>query len=217
MSRVNFTNELNSLRNSMSKMGEEIKILVDITIQVLINDDFTNIKEVIAGEQNTDELEIHIQKQCALLIAKEQPLARDLRLIISIINIITDMERIADQCEDICNYCLKLKDIKPTDNDIYKQHINKMATNVAKMLDNTLLAYKDKDVNILKEVCEYDDKIDAKFAQIWTEIIDTMRQNTDFIIAGPHYIMIIKYLERIADHITNIAEWMIYNITGEYI
>ncbi|OON94785.1 MAG: phosphate transport system regulatory protein PhoU [Candidatus Epulonipiscioides saccharophilum] len=215
--RINFTNELNKLCDSMSAMGDEIKSLFEITLKVLIENDFSNIEEVLKGEERSDELEIQIQKNCVLLIAKEQPIARDLRLIISVINITTDMERIADQCEDICNYCLKIKDNPHTDDDAFKRHINKMAISTAQMLADTFDAYKNKDVKILQEVCEFDDKIDARFNQIWTEIIAMMSENEHFIAFGPPYIMIIKYLERIADHVTNIAEWMIYNITGEYV
>ncbi len=68
----------------------------------------------------------------------------------------------------------------------------------------------------MQQVCDYDDTIDARFSQIWQEIIEEMQKDEDFIHVGPHFIMIIKYLERIADHITNIAEWMMYNITGDF-
>ncbi|OOB77607.1 MAG: phosphate transport system regulatory protein PhoU [Epulopiscium sp. Nuni2H_MBin003] len=216
-SRVNFMNELQDLRYSMADMGMEIEEILDNTLEVLINNNTSLVEKVVEGEKKVDDLELEIQRKCVLLITKEQPIAKDLRLIMSVIKIITDMERISDQCQDICSYYLKIKDAPYTEKDAFKRHTNKMMQSVSDMLSRTLEASKQKDIDTLREVCEYDDTIDDKFTQIWKELIEYMQENTNFISVGPQYIMIIKYLERIADHITNISEWMIYNLTGEYI
>ncbi len=214
--RMSFKQELDNLRHDMIYMGGEIQNILELTLDVIIDNDTDKALIVINGDDEIDELEMAIQRQCVLLIAKEQPLAKDLRLIMSIIKIVTDMERIADQCEEICHYCLKLNDTNHSETDAFKRHVNKMALAIDKMLRKTLDSYRSKDVEAMLEVCEYDDNIDARFTQIWQEIIIEMKSDNEFIPLGPHYIMIIKYLERIADHTTNIAEWMIYNITGEY-
>ncbi|OON90833.1 MAG: hypothetical protein ATN34_02815 [Epulopiscium sp. Nele67-Bin002] len=214
--RTSFKQELNNLRHDMIYMGDEIQNILELTLDVIIDNDVDKALVVINGDDEIDEMEIAIQRQCVLLIAKEQPLAKDLRLIMSIIKIVTDMERIADQCEEICRYCLKLNDNHHTETDAFKRHVNQMALAIDKMLRKTLDSFRSKDVEAMLAVCEYDDNIDARFANIWQEIIAEMKADNEFIPLGPHYIMIIKYLERIADHTTNIAEWMIYNITGEY-
>ncbi len=214
--RIHFKQALRDLRYDMLYMGEEIQKLVNMTLEVVINNNMEVAEEVLKSDDEIDELEIAIQRQCVLLIAREQPLAKDLRLIMSIIKIVTDMERIADQCIDVCTYCIKVHDKQYTVSDAFKRHVNKMAQGVSQMLDKLIQSYKNKDLDSIQEVRDDDDKIDARFTQIWQEIIDEMSQNPEFIPNGPDYIMIIKYLERIADHVTNIAEWMMYNITGEY-
>ncbi len=214
--RMHFAQELIDLRKDMMYMGREVQRLVEMTLDVIINNNLTKAEEVIDQGGEIDRLEVEIQQQCVIMIARQQPMAKDLRLIMSVIKIVTDMERIGDQCQDICKYCLRLQGTTYTESEAFKRHVNKMALGVNTMMNNVLQSYYEKDVEVMQQVCDYDDTIDARFSQIWQEIIEEMLKDEDFIHVGPHFIMIIKYLERIADHITNIAEWMIYNITGDF-
>ena len=152
-----------------------------------------------------------------MLIAHQQPIASDLRFVISVIKIVTDIERIADQCSDICQYSLKLTDKEWHKGIDYQRHMERMAVTAREMLKKALDSFVSKDVETIREICKADDKIDEAFWKIWRELIEEMKGNTAFIENGMHYVMIIKYFERIADHITNIAEWTYYSLTGKYI
>lgn len=211
-----FAQELECLRQDIIQMGAEVEELVKQTILAITTRDKELAKQVIAKDDYIDQVEIEIEKKCVTLIAHQQPLAKDLRLIMSILKIVTDMERIADQCEDICTYSLQLQDGSWSHEEAYKKNIENMATDVQGMLKRAIDGFVQKDVDKMKEICKYDDKIDADFKRIWQEIIEEMKKNAEFIPNGADYIMIIKYFERIADHTTNIAEWLIYNVTGEY-
>lgn len=211
-----FEQELLELRQDIIKMGTDLEIAVGKTIQAIINRDRLLAEEVKQGDDLFDLTEVAIEKKCVALIMHQQPIAHDLRFIMSILKIVTDMERIADQCEDICTYSLKLEDGEWSQEVAYKRHIERMATDVQYMLNMTIDSFVQRDVDKLRTICSYDDKIDGEFKKIWHELIEEMNKSTNFAQCGAEYIMIIKYFERIADHITNIAEWLIYNLTGEY-
>ncbi|WP_053986223.1 phosphate signaling complex protein PhoU [Niameybacter massiliensis] len=210
-----FEKELEDLRLEMIKMGNQVETLVANTIEAVTEQNKELAKQVIKSDDLIDEMEVEIEKKCVSLITHQQPIARDLRLIMSMLKSVTDMERIGDHCEDICTYSLTLEDGVWTKEIAYKRHIEKMATHVREMLSRTLDNFMQKDLDKLKEICQYDDKIDEEFTKIFKEITIEMSKNSDFVPSGAAYIMIVKYLERIADHITNIAEWLIYNLTGE--
>ncbi len=211
-----FEQEMLTLREETIKMGTELEKLLQKTIRAIVDDEHELAKAVMAHDDYFDALEVAIEKQCVSLIMHQQPIAKDLRLIMSTLKIVTDMERIADQCEDICAYSIQLDDGEWSKAIDYKRHIERMAMDVAHMLSMTIDSFVQRDTDKLEAICHYDDKIDANFERIWQELIEEMNKSSDFAKEGARYIMIIKYFERIADHITNIAEWLIYNLTGTY-
>lgn len=211
-----FEKELEDLRLDVIKMGSEVERLVGETIEAVTERNKELAKKVIETDDKIDAMEIEIEKKCISLITHQQPIARDLRFIMSILKSVTDMERIGDHCEDICTYSLKLEDGIWSKEIAYKRHIERMAKNVRDMLAKALDSFVQRDVEQIKAICAFDDQIDAEFTRIFKEIVLEMSHNPEFAESGAGYIMIIKYLERIADHTTNIAEWLIFNLTGEY-
>lgn len=210
-----FTMELDDLRKEVIKMGTKIEELVGQTIEAIIHNDKDLARKIIKEDDVIDAMEIEIEKKCIALITRQQPIAKDLRFVMSILKMVTDMERIGDHCEDICEYSLKIDSVWKEEN-AYHRHITKMGVNVQNMLKGTIDSFVQGDVEKIKAICDYDDNIDLAFTKIWGEILEAMNQDKAFIKEGADYMMIIKYFERIADHTTNIAEWLIYNITGEY-
>ncbi|ONI38935.1 phosphate transport system regulatory protein PhoU [Candidatus Epulonipiscium fishelsonii] len=215
--RIVFEQELTKLNNTVINMGADLEILIKQMIEVIIQDNEDIAPEIINNDIHFDLLELEIEQSCVKLIMTQQPLAKDLRKIISSFKIVTDMERIADQCRDICMYAIHLKDGEWSRDIAYKRNIEKMARRVENMLKNTMDSFINEDIEKLQAVRDYDDKIDDNFEKIWNELVQEMKSNISFTKKGAKYIMIIKYLERIADHITNIAEWFIYDLTGQYI
>ncbi len=214
--RVVFEEKLNSLNDKILAMAKMVQNMFHETISAVVECDKSLARRIINEDTIINDMQIRIEKESALLIAHYQPVAKDLRFVIGSVKIVTDLERIADQCVDICSYSIMIQDGKWNREKDYKRHIENMALNVKEMMGKALQAYVSKDENIICEVSRYDDVIDQKFVKIRGELIEQMKKDVTFVENGVDYIMIIKYLERIADHITNIVEWILYTLSGEY-
>lgn len=211
--RNEFEKELNKLHKDLIKMGAIIEQSINDTIKALKTKDIELANEVIKKDDIIDEMERRIERECILLIARQQPIASDLRDITSVLKIITDLERIADHCEDISEYTIKLSQEKYIKALI---HIPEMAEKVNKMVKDTIDSYIRKDLELAYEICKRDDEVDKYFDTIIDELIEYMKNDTSVIKQCTDFMFIVKYLERMGDHATNIAEWIIYTITGEH-
>lgn len=213
MTRNQFDQELESLHNNMVKMASLVEESIERTISALKKHDVELAKKIFQGDDLVDELEKIIERQCLNLIARQQPLAKDLRTISAALKIITDMERIADHSSDIAEITIKMapeKYIKPL------VDIPKMAECARTMVNKAIDAYIRQDVELAKAVAASDDEVDDLFFKIILELTGIMKNNPDTVEQAINLILIAKYLERMADHATNIGEWVIYNVTGEH-
>lgn len=209
--RIGFERELNNIHNSLLKMGNIIEESIDETIEALVNQDAELANKVIQKDDIIDSMELELEARCIKIIALQQPIASDLRMITSVLKMITDLERIADHCSDISEYTIKLI------NEKYKKplvDIPRMAKQVKKMVSETIQCYIDLDEKKAKEIKLEDDIVDTFFEDIVGEVNDLMKLDKDFVYQGTCLLFIIKYLERMADHATNICGWIIYNATG---
>lgn len=210
--RYEFEKELTRMHKELLKMGALIEQSIDDTIKAMKNQDVALAREVIQRDDEIDQMELVMEAECIMLVTRQQPIASDLRLITSVLKIVTDLERIADHCADISEYVIRLS------NEPYKkplEHIPMMAQQVKKMVKDTIDSYVEKNIEKARKVIDDDDIVDKYFEDIVKEIQDLMKIQEDFIIQGTYFIFIIKYLERMADHATNICEWIEYNITGK--
>ncbi|NLM13472.1 MAG: phosphate signaling complex protein PhoU [Epulopiscium sp.] len=210
--RYEFEKELTRMHKELLKMGALIEQSIDDTIKAMKNQDVALAREVIQRDDEIDQMELVMEAECIMLVTRQQPIASDLRLIASVLKIVTDLERIADHCADISEYVIRLS------NEPYKkplEHIPMMAQQVKKMVKDTIDSYVEKDIGKARKVIDDDDIVDKYFEDIVKEIQDLMKIQEDFIIQGTYFIFIVKYLERMADHATNICEWIEYNITGK--
>lgn len=209
--RGEFDRELKELHKNLLKMGTYIEKSIDDAIKAFEKQDISLAKEVIAKDDIIDNIESTIEAECIGLIAKQQPIASDLRIIASILKIITDLERIADHCADISEFTVKLGKAP------YKYQIENiplMANQVKKMIKKTIDTYVELDVDKAIQIAKEDDIVDKYFYGTLDELQLLMKNDTDFIEQGIYFILIAKYLERMGDHSTNICEWIAYRITG---
>jgi phosphate transport system protein len=193
-------------------MGTLIEKSIDDTIQALIHQDINMAQQVIDGDDRFDDMQILIESNCVSVIARQQPVASDLRKITSILKIVTDLERIADHCADISkltHHLAKEEYVKPLID------IPKMAKQVKEMLKLTIDCYIDLDVEKGKRICQEDDVVDNFYKTIREELEMIMRDRPDTVRQCIDFLLIAKYLERMADHITNVAEWVIYSVEGK--
>ncbi|MBS7526415.1 phosphate signaling complex protein PhoU [Fusibacter paucivorans] len=210
--RTALDNDLRTLHVQIIKMGTLIEKSIDDTIQALINQDVEMAKQVIEGDDRFDDMERLIESNCVSVIARQQPVASDLRKITSILKIVTDLERIADHCSDVSKLTLHLAKeeyVKPLID------IPKMSKQVKEMLKLTIDCYIDLDVDKGKRICKEDDIVDNYYKSIREELEMIMKERPGTVRQCIDFLLIAKYLERMADHITNVAEWVIYSVEGE--
>jgi len=210
--RHEFQKELNRLHKDIIKMGAFIEESISDMIEALRTQNVELAKHVIKNDDLIDDMERKIERECIIIVARQQPIATDLRDIASILKIVTDLERIADHCEDISEYVIKLADIEPVTT---LEHIPAMAEAVNSMISDTIDAYVRKDLDLAKEIIKRDDIIDKHFHELVDKLVAIMEEDSTTARACTHYLFISKYLERMADHATNIAEWIVYYVTGE--
>ncbi|BCJ97656.1 phosphate signaling complex protein PhoU [Anaerocolumna chitinilytica] len=209
--RQTFLAQLEELNNDVIKMGSILELSMNEMIGVIHDKDVEKAKKIIDRDDEIDLLEQQIEKECINIIAKQQPLASDLRKITSIMKIITDIERIADQCADISEYVIKLNKYPQME---APKSLESMIEAMKKMVINTIDSFVEGDVEKAKSVIEADDEVDGDFEKITDELSFTMQNKPELVPQCICYLMMIKYLERMADHATNIAEWITYIVTG---
>lgn len=210
--RVEFEKELTRLHKDIIKMGAYIEESLAEMITVIRNNDINLAKKIIENDDRVDELERKINQECLDIIARQQPIATDLRDVMSILRIVSDLERIADHCEDISEYVIKIsqmKEVQPV------EQLDEMAAQVSKMITDVIDAYVHKDIEIANKVIDSDDIIDSYFDVITNKLIQAMEQDNMNSRVYAYYLFIIKYFERMGDHATNIAYWVKYFKTGK--
>ena len=211
--RGRFDKELESLNLELIKMGGLIENSIEASAKALMEKDLSLVKKVNEYEIEIDKMEKTIESHCLKLLLQQQPVASDLRLISTALKMITDMERIGDNAEDIAEiakYMVNEKFIK----DIV--HIPQMAEATIGMVRKSIDAFVNKDKELALEVCASDDIVDDLFTVIKNELIEKIQENKENGEQAIDLLMIAKYFERIGDHAENIAEWVIFSITGEH-
>ena len=209
--RNRFDSQLELLDKMLIHMGGLCEEAITKAAKALKEHDKQQASEVIEADENIDQMEKDIERLCLKLLLQQQPVARDLRRISAALKMITDMERIGDQTSDIAEIELTSKH----DPVIGFEEVGVMAGAVSKMMVDSVNAYVEKDLELAKEVRLADDTVDRYFEEIRERMIQYIREEK-----GEHgkqifdLIMVTKYLERIGDHATNIAEWVEFSITG---
>lgn len=212
--RTNFDKELDLLNKELIKMGSLVEDKIKAAVKALINRDANLAKNIIERDIEVDNMERDIESKCLKLILRQQPVAGDLRLISSILKMITDLERIGDHAQDISEISLLILNEK-----YIKEltHIPQMAEVVIYMVKRSIDAFVNHDMDLAHEVIKLDDKVDYLFDIIKDELILLIREDADNGEQAINFLMIAKYFERIGDHAENIAEWVVFSITGEHV
>lgn len=214
MLRVGFNEKIKDLNEEILRMGSMAERQIRDSIEALCTQNANLAKKLIDRDDDVDNMEKLIEEKALKLIALEQPVARDLREVFTATKIATDIERIADHAVDIAKITIRLKDEEYIKKLIDIPRISNIANS---MLIDSLDAYLDKDQTKAYEVCKRDDEIDGIYKQVFSELLIKMMENPKCINQASQFLFVCKYLERIADHITNICEWIVYLKTGELI
>lgn len=210
--RRSYSHELETLREELSHMGTIVAEAIAKATESLAKQDAAMAKVVMDGDDIIDNMQIEIEDKCMVLIARQQPLARDLRIIGTGLKITTDLERVGDHAFDIAKIAGQIAD-KPLIKPLID--IPRMAQMAQKMLKDALEAYVNLDIALAEQVCEADDEVDRLNQQIFRELLTYMMEDPRSITQATQLILVAMSLERVADHATNIAEWVIYLATGQ--
>ncbi|MDK2901563.1 MAG: phosphate transport system protein [Thermosediminibacterales bacterium] len=210
--RSGFQRELDELYQDVLKMGSIVEQQIFNAVESLKNKDKELAEKVIKDDDIVDNLETSIEDKCIKLIARQQPMAKDLRIIFTGIKIVTDLERMSDYATDIAKFTIRLlgeKYVKPLID------IPRMSEKTRKMVKDALDAYVHEDTELARQVCADDDEIDHLYKQIFNELLIIMMQDPRTIKQATQLLFSARALERIADHATNLGEWVIFQVTGK--
>jgi phosphate transport system protein len=200
------------LREDLLKMGALVKEAVSRSVEALKSQDLTLAREVVDGDEVIDEFEHEIEQKCLMLLALQQPMAVDLRFIGTALKTVTDLERMADHACDIAKIAMRIGHeplIKPL------VDIPRMTAAIEEMLDEGLAALIGRDPERALEAAKRDDEVDHLYGQVFRELLVFMLEDPRTIRQATHLLFVAQHLERIADHVTNLSEWVVYLVKGE--
>lgn len=211
--RHHFSEAIESVNNELIKMGTLVEEAIRNSMQALVEHDAELAQKVIDADEKINNMELQIQDQLTILIATEQPVARDLRHIITSLKVVTQIERMGDNAVHISKTAIRLKDeeyIKPL------LDLPKMADIGVRMLHEVLTAFAESDGEKAREISKQDDEIDHLNEQIWRELLTYMMEDPSCIQQATSFLFLARWLERFGDHVTNISEWIVYDATGSH-
>ena len=211
--RIHFDEQLDQLNKEIINMGSLIEQAIGMAVEALIKQDVDKAKKAMEFDEEVDHQEKVIETLCLKLLLQQQPVAKDLRIISAALKMITDMERIGDHASDISDLAIQLSGLPHIEQ---LTHIEQMAKETMVMLIQGLEAYVERNYEKAEEVIAHDDIIDDLCAKVKQELIDIIQKNSDCAGQAADLLMVAKYFERIGDHATNIAEWVIFSITGKH-
>lgn len=221
--RSKFDEQLAQLNKDLTQMGAMCEEAIALAVTALSEGNSKNAAKVAPLDTEIDQMERDIESLCLKLLLQQQPVAHDLRQISAALKMVTDMERIGDQASDIAEIVgfLNQNAAKRGEHGIDTSGsynlIRQMAIATIKMVTESVEAYVKHDVTLAKETISHDDVVDSYFTQVKTALIRMVAQNPDDGEYILDLLMIAKYFERIGDHAVNIAEWVVFSVTGEHV
>ena len=209
--RRHFDEQIAHLGEEMIAMGALVEHTIEEACEALRLGDVVRARRIMEGDREVDRKEREIEALCLHLFLQQQPVARDLRQISSALKMITDMERIGDQAADISEIVTVMDLTQPR-----PEHFTAMAHAAVDMVHRAIDAYVRQDVELARQVMDSDDVVDELFDRVKGDLAALLREDAAHSGSALDMLMIAKYFERIGDHAVNIAEWVVYSVSGLY-
>lgn len=209
--RISFEHELKLLNKDLEDMGYMIETAIDKVMKAFENYDEALAEEIIKGDRTINDIEKAIESRCLSLILRQQPVAKDLRIVTTALKVVTDMERIGDHAADISELILRSKAVHTYD---FIKPIPEMASVAKQMVHDAVAAFVNTDTEAARETMKMDDIVDELFNQVKSDVISYLKKSTEDADDCIDILMIAKYMERIGDHAVNICEWTEFHATG---
>lgn len=212
--RIKFDEQLNYLNQQMIKMGNMIEENIQSSIRAFLTQDIGTAKQLVEKDIDVDHMQKEIENICFNLLIQQQPVAKDLRAITAAMKMVTDMERIGDHAADISEVTIVMSG-KKDENTMHL--ISKMAVSATQMLIESIDAYVQKDMKKAYEVIKEDETVDSLFVEVKEALVNLIARDPKSGEQELDLLMVAKYLERIGDHATNLAEWVIYSVDNHVV
>ena len=209
--RTKFDKQLAKLNDSLIQMSKMVEGAIHDAVRGLVEQNTDLAEKAIAADEDIDAMEKEIESLCLDIILRQQPVAGDLRAISAVLKIITDLERIGDHATDISEITIFLSKSQYMKKLV---HIPQMAEETMKMLSMAIESFVNKDISLAKKVIAADDIVDDLFVEVKKKLIEMIKQDVSHTDQSMDFMMVSKYFERIGDHAVNIAEWVVFSLTG---
>jgi len=213
MFRTQFEEELLNLHNQFYEMGMLVSSAIHKSVRAYVRHDKAIAQEVIENDLAINNMEVRLEKKSFEMIALQQPVTTDLRMIITVMKASSDLERMGDHAVSIAKSTIRVKG--ETRIAEIEKEISDMSDYVKKMVDNVLVAYVKTDQEDARMIAQMDDRVNEYYKDIYYKTIESMKENPETVVSGTDYLSVAQYLERIGDYVTNICEWIVYLATGK--
>ncbi len=212
MIRHTFTQAMQKLQDDLVSLGSAVEKQIERSVEALKNRDFHEAEEIAARDNEIDRMRYEIEEECVDLFATQNPVASDLRCVTAALIVASELERMGDYAEGICKLTVKMAGEPPLKPLI---DIPRMSTLAQGMLQRAMLAFVNRDVEAAKQVWQEDDLLDQLYQQILRELLSYMLEDPSSITRATYLLWVAHNLERMGDRVSNIAERVIYMVTGE--
>ena len=215
MLRVQFEEDLEKLHNQFYAMGNEVLTQINRTVRAFVTHDRDLARQVIEDDAEINEYEVKLERKSFEMIALQQPVSQDLRMVMTVLKAVSDVERMGDHAVSIARATIRMKG--ELRSKVVEEEISKMGREVKDFVEATLELYLKGDVETAYEVATRDEKINEYYDRIQELATEEIKHNPYLIITGRDYFQVINYLERIGDYAKNICEWVVYFETGKIV
>lgn len=205
-------NQLEALRERLLRMAALVEKMIGEAVRALTEGDTKLAQETIRRDHVVNRLEVEADEQCLLILARWQPVASDLRFLTIALKMVTDLERIGDLAVNICERALDLPAIRT---HLPWGTLEEMTLITRRMVHSSVDAFLQANDALAQEVIDTDDQVDALYERAFGEVVDVMRRYPDELKSGVHALSVIKWMERIADHATNLSELVVFMVKGK--
>ena len=212
MTREAYHRAIKELEGDLEQMAAMADTAIKGAMEALVARDIERSRQIVSNDIEVNRKRFEIEEKCIRLIATQQPMAVDLRILAAVINIITDLERIGDHAEGIAKISVSIGNeplVKPL------VDMPKMAAKATSMLERCMKAFIERDIETARNICNEDDEVDAYYDKIYSELVHLMIEKPTLIKEATYLIWAAHNIERIADRVTNIAERVVYMVTGK--
>lgn len=213
MLRTQFENDLQKLHSQFYEMGTMVSDAIYKAVKAFVNHDKELAQEVIESDHLINEMEIKLERKSFEMIALQQPVTTDLRMIVTILKASSDLERLGDNAVSIAKATIRVKGNKRIPK--VEAEISTMSKYAINMVNEVLTAYIKSDEQRARQIALEDNKVNHCYRDIYKDTVNSMKENPDTIVGGTDYLQVASYLERIGDYVTNVCEWIVYLETGK--